>query len=228
MEYLINSENFNKLRYEYEQKIVSWQIDWMRSDSGNWIGDDFFIFSPKCDYAFRKGIVDTLLAIGMNIDAIEEGIEKNTDKWREGYMRVAFHNIYSGHRFSSYGSDAPTLEEPNQEHYENWRKLRLYEYYIEHKDSVDKYGEVLPEMKMTEIEVTKLKKWLENEHEERMRKIEEYESKKNSSNIPEIKEIDYYGCDIAPVQELEKLYQEESDLEKNRKSKFLIMRLFRK
>lgn len=29
-------------------------------------------------------------------------------------------------------------------------KLRLYEYYIEHKDSVNKYGEILPEMQMTE------------------------------------------------------------------------------
>ena len=49
------------------------------------------------------------------------------------------------------------LEEPSQEHYEKWMKLRLYEYYIEHKDSVDKYGEILPEMQMTESEVIELK-----------------------------------------------------------------------
>ena len=147
IEYIINSNNFNKLRYEYEQKIVSWQIYWMRNGGENWIideelGGDLYLFSTKCDYAFRKGVVDTLLAIGMNIDSIEEGIEKNASKWREGHMRIAFHNLYSVSRFSLDGSKDKMLEEPSQEHYEKWMKLRLYEYYIEHKDSVDKYGEI--------------------------------------------------------------------------------------
>lgn len=81
LEYIVNSSNFNKLRYEYEQKIVGWQIDWMRNGGENWVidqslGGELFLFSTKCDYAFRKGVVDTLLAIGMDKDAIEEGIEK--------------------------------------------------------------------------------------------------------------------------------------------------------
>lgn len=208
LEYIINSNNFNKLRYEYEQKIVSWQIDWMRNGGENWIideelGGDLYMFSTKCDYAFRKGIVDTLLAIGMNIDAIEEGIEKNSSKWREGHMRVAFHNLYSVSSFSFYGNGDKMLEEPSQEHYEKWLKLRLYEYYIEHKDSVDKYGEILPEMKMTELEVIELEKWLEAAHEERMKQITEFKNKGYSLNIPEMKEIDYYGCDVLPADKLE-------------------------
>ena len=210
LECIINSNNFNKLRYEYEQRIISWQIDWMCNDGGNWIvdeelGGDLYMFSTKCDYAFRKGVVDTLLSIGMNIDAIEEGIEKNASKWREGYMRVAFHNLYSVSKFSLYGSGCKMLEEPSQEHYEKWLKLRLYEYYIEHKDSVDKYGEVLPEMKMTESEVIELKKWLEVAHEERKKKIAEFENKNRFLNVSEMREIDYYGCDVLPVDELEKV-----------------------
>ena len=210
LEYIINSNNFNKLRYEYEQRIVNWQIDWMCNDGGNWIideelGGDLYMFSTKCDYAFRKGVVDTLLAIGMNIDAIEEGVEKNASKWREGHMRVAFHNLYSVSRFSLYGSGCKMLEEPSQEHYEKWLKLRLYKYYIEHKDSVEKYGEVLPEMKMTESEVIELKKWLEVAHEERKKKIAEFENKNGFLNVSEMREIDYYGCDILPVDELEKV-----------------------
>lgn len=217
IEYIINSNNFNKLRYEYEQKIVSWQIDWMRNGGENWIideelGGDLYLFSTKCDYAFRKGVVDTLLAIGMNIDSIEEGIEKNASKWREGHMRVAFHNLYSVSRFSLYGSEDKMLEEPSQEHYEKWMKLRLYEYYIEHKDSVDKYGEILPEMRMTALEVLELKKWLEKAHEERMKQIAEYKNKEYSPSIPEMRELDYYGCDVSPVREIEKLkYSQKSD-----------------
>lgn len=210
LNYITTSEQFNKLRYEYEQRIISWQIDWMRNGGDNWItdqelGGDLYLFSTKCDYAFRKGVVDTLLAIGMDIDAIEEGIEKNASEWREGHMRVAFHNLYSVSRFSLYGSEDKMLEEPSQEHYEKWLKLRLYEYYIEHKDSVDKYGEILPEMKMTESEVIELKKWLETAHEERMKKISEFKNKDYSQNAPEMKETDYYACDFLPVKELEKI-----------------------
>jgi len=217
LNYIVTSEKFNKLRYEYEQRIVSWQIDWMRNGGENWkideeLGGDLYIFSAKCDYAFRKGIVDTLLAIGMNVDAIEEGIEKNANKWRENYMRIAFNNLYSVSHFSFYSNNNELLEKPSQEHYEKWLKLRLYEYYIEHKDSVDKYGKILPEMKMTELEVAELKKWLEVAHEERMKKISEFKNKCYSSNTPEMKEIDYYGCDISPIREIEELkYSQKSD-----------------
>lgn len=192
LEYIINSNNFNKLRHEYEQEIVSWQIDWMCNGGDNLIideklGGDLYLFSTKCDYAFRKGVVDTLLALEMNIDAIEEGIEKNANKWRENHMRIAFRNLYcvsSPYSLLPSGNEEKLLEEPSQEHYEKWLKLRLYEYYIEHKDSVDKYGEVLPEMKMTEAEVIELKKWLEVAHEKRMKQIAEFKDKDYSSNIP--------------------------------------------
>lgn len=223
MEYVINSKKFNKLRHEYEQKIVSWQIDFMNEDGENWIidpelGGDLFIFNPKCDYAFRKGIVDTLLAIGMNKDAIEEGIEKNVNKWREGYMRVAFNNLYSERRFGFHAIEGL---ETSLEHYEKWMKLRLYEYYIEHKDSVDKYGEVLPEMKMTESEVQVLKKWLEEEHEKRMKQIAEYENKDYSSITSEFtnNEMSKFIKSEQPL--------EEADAEHISKIKSLINKMFK-
>jgi len=183
LNYIKTSEYFNKLRYEYEQKIVSWQIDWMNNDGENWIideklGGDFYLFKSKCDYAFRKGVVDTLLSIGIHIDAIEEGIEKNVNKWRERYMGLAFYNMYTVSHYSLDNEEL--LEKPSEEHYKKWLKLRLYEYYIEHKESVDKYGEVLPEMKMTELEVINLKTWLEEAHEERMKKISDFKNKNYS------------------------------------------------
>lgn len=227
IEYINNSENFNKMRYEYEQKIVSWQIDWMRNGGDNWIvdaklGSDLYIFSPKCDYAFRKGVVDTLLAIGIDIDAIEEGIEKNANKWREAYMRIAFYNLYSVSRFIIHGNENKRLEEPSEEHYEKWMKLRLYEYYVEHKDSVDKYGKILPEMQMTDLEVTELKKWLDESHKKRMQQITEY------NMTPIMREIDYYGCDITSSKELAKLMRsEEKNVEGDNNSVSFMKRLFR-
>lgn len=119
--------------------------------------------------------------------------------------------------------------EPSKEHYEKWLKLRLYEYYIEHKVSVDKYGEVLPEMQMTDSDVIELKAWLEEAHEERMNKISAFKNRDYSSNTPKMREIDYYGCDVLPVQELKKIkYSEELDARKTNRSKSLLKRLFRK
>lgn len=222
LDYIINSSNFNKLRNEYEQKIVSWQIEWMYNGRGNWVVDEksegeFYLFNTKCDYIFRKGIVNTLLAIGINIDAIEEGIEKNACKWRENLMRRAFYNLYSVSKFTP----AAMEEEPSQEHLKKWMKLRLYEYYIEHKDSVDKYGEILPEMQMTELELEELKKWLEEAHEKRTKQISEYKNNDYSLKIPE---IDYFNCDFPSVNELEK----DENTVKSNKIKSLIKELFKK
>lgn len=105
--------------------------------------------------------------------------------------RVAFYNLYSVSRFSLNGSEDKILEEPGQEHYEKWMKLRLYEYYIEYKDSVDKYGKILPEMQMTESKVIELKKWLEGAHEERMKQIAEYKNKEYSSTSQEAEKLKY-------------------------------------
>lgn len=228
--YMNTSSHFNDLRHEYEQKIVSWQIDWMNNDDENWIidnelGGELYLFSSKCDYAFRKGIVDTLLAINMNIDAIEEGIEKNAYKWRENHMRLAFYNLYSVSKYGANYNQDNDLEKPSQEHYEKWLKLRLYEYYIEHKDSVDKYGKILPEMKITEEEAFELKAWLDEEHKKRMKQIAEYKNKENLFDIPEMKEIDFYGCDFPDVRDLKKLLFAEVN---QNKPKSLIKRIFKR
>jgi hypothetical protein len=226
MDYIANSEYFNKLRWEYEQKIVSWQIDWMLNDGENWIcEDDLYIFSNRCDEIFRNGIFDTLSAIGINTDAIEEGIEKNVDKWREGYMSVAFYNLYFRPHFRLYGTEEyKILTEPSQEHYEKWRKVRLYKYYLAHKKSVDKYGEVLPEMLMTEEEVLELERWLNEEHGRRMKEIDEYNKERNNyeSSFPINPKIDFYGCDFPDEEDLEKEY---NPTQKD-KVKSLVRRIF--
>ncbi len=172
IDYIYKSEKFAKLRHDYEQRIVSWQIDWMNSNGENWIcEDDLYMFNKDCDKIFRKGIVDTLLAIGMDIDAIEEGIEKNSDKWLERYMKASFRNQYDPIMFWTNSSDEK-LVEPSEEHYTMWRKFRLYNYYNKHKASIHKYGKVSSEMKMTNEETLELQRWLGIEHGKRMKQIE--------------------------------------------------------
>ena len=176
IDYMHKSEVFNKLRHDYEQRIVSWQIDWMNSNGENWkCEDDLYMFSTRCDEIFRNGIVNTLLAIGMSKDAIEEGIETNSDKWLEMYMKTAFRNQYNPIFFWA-DSHVDKLEAPAPEHYTLWRQLRLYNYYNQHKDSIHKYGKVLPQMKMTKEEAKEVKQWLDEEHKKRMQQIQDYKT----------------------------------------------------
>ena len=138
LEFVKTSELFETERHNYEQRIVAWQIDYMIRGGEGWLaseefGGDFIFMSPNVDIGFRKGIKDTLMAIGMDPEAIEEGIEKNANLWRNKVMSRAFDN-----QFDDFFLD---LEEVDKEHKELWLKIRKYEYYLEHKKSVDLYSE---------------------------------------------------------------------------------------
>ncbi len=117
--------------------------------------------TPVVDLGVRKGVVDTLLKIGMNKDVIEEGLEKYANLWREHFMVSAFRNEYE--LFLSKFQVEPAEEE----HRVKWLKMRKYEYYQRHKKSVDLYGVVEPDMLMTKEEVLELKKYLDQKHQER-------------------------------------------------------------
>lgn len=198
LQFVKTSPFFQEKRHEYEQEIVKWQIDWMRSGGENWIideeyGGDFVFLTPVCDLGFRKGVVDTLLRIGINIDAIEEGIERNADRWRDSFMSSAFRNEYEpvflNIDFSNFFGDEEqpkqerkTLESVDSEFKEKWLKMRKYEYYQRHKDSVDKYGIAESDMTLSEEEVAELKIYLEQKHNERMIQIEQY--KKGTQGQP--------------------------------------------
>lgn len=184
-EYIQTSKYFEEKRHEYELEIVKWQINWMKTDGEGWIckneyGDDCGILMPTCDLWFRKGIVDTLSAIGMALDAIEEGIEKYADLWRDNYMGKAFNNKfelvfipYIAFHDNVELNTVSSIPSASEEHKEKWLKMRRYEYYQNHKDSVDKYGVVSDDMLMTKKEVEKLKKELEIMNEQRLQVLEQ-------------------------------------------------------
>lgn len=161
VKYMKVSYAFNKERHDYEQRIVKWQIEDLSNGGKNCImdnklGGDLFYITPKCDIAFRKAIVDTLLKVGLDIDSIEEGLEKNANIWRDKYITLALKNAIMFNIDSCMQND---FENNKQLNY-IWKIVRLYDYYQTHKDSVDKYGEVLPEMKVSKQKVMELKKVL--------------------------------------------------------------------
>lgn len=177
LDFVSNSKYFNEARHNYELEIVKWQINFIRLGGEGWICDDNYggdamLFCSVCDLGFRKGVLDTLLAIGMNQDVIEEGLEKYSDMWREFYMSRVFNNEYSPVFFMA--NPDVYLEPVDEEHKTNWIKYRKYEYYKRHKSSVDKYGTPDEDMLISEEEALALAYYLYKKHIERKQQIEEY------------------------------------------------------
>ena len=174
LEFVQTSSFFASQRHDYEQRVVKWQIEWMMNDGENWLvpegfSDDFIQFHEDVDIGFRKGIVATLTAVGMDLEAIEEGIEKNRDLWLEKQMNMAFENRYEP-VFTLMNHE---MVPADLEHKEAWIKMRKYEYYIEHKNSVDKYGVITAEMQMSNEEAIELGLYLAKKHGQRKQYLEE-------------------------------------------------------
>ena len=170
--YINTNPYFEKKRDKYEQEIVKWQIRYMLNGGDGWICDDeFYMFNPDCDKVFRDGIFKTLTAINMDEERVEEGIEKNRDLWLEKWIKTAFNNIYDSFWDFFSIDDLPKVSE---DHFNMWRRLRIYEYYNDHKNFVDKYGKVLDGMIMKDEEVEELKKKLDIEDFKRHKVIEEF------------------------------------------------------
>ena len=173
--FMDNSAEFAELRHNYELEIVKWQIKWMANGGENWLipdgySDESIIYSPTADDMFRKGVIKTLRAINLDKEVIEEGIEKFARLWRDAFMLRCFEQTYEKIIYL-FGYSGPA----DEEHKQNWLKLRRYKYYQAHKTSVDKYGEVLPEMKMTPEQAHELAAIVTRQNNERLQYLKAWE-----------------------------------------------------
>jgi len=174
-EFMDNSKEFEELRHNYELEIIRWQINWIKGGGEGWIMPEgvselSMIFHPEDDdKIFRNGVLLTLAEIGMNIEVVQEGIEKYSDLWRPTYMRMAFE-----HQFNPYVLFKGCPPKVDEEHKKNWIKAREYEYYQEYQQYVDRYGTPTENMKMTEDEYIELSKVLTEQNIRRKSQIKEW------------------------------------------------------
>ena len=157
LDFIENSEFFKEAKKEYTQRIIKWQIEWMKQGGDNWLvpegyGGDFTPIMKDYDKCFREGVLKTLTYIGINEEEVEEGLERNANIWRDIMMETAYFNEFEG-----LLADNVFLK-PN--HQERWLKYRNYEYYMNHKQSVDKYGSINDDMLISEEEVNELELFL--------------------------------------------------------------------
>ena len=187
LKFINSSELFKQKVHEYEQTIVKWQINFIINGGEGWIcdeklGGDLSLILPYCDIAFRKGVVDTLVAMGMNKEAIEEGLEKNANMWRNIFIDRAFSVQYEPIVFNfAGGEDFKPLPCADFDHKQAWIKMRKFEYYCKHKKSVDLYGVVEPEMLLSREEFIKLKSYLDVENAKRIEFIEQHKNRNSKT-----------------------------------------------
>lgn len=183
LSFISSSDLFKQKVHDYEQTIVKWQINFIKNGGENWIcdenlGGDFCLMMSECDIAFRKGVVDTLVAMGLNKEVIEEGLEKNAEMWRNLFIEKAFLTKYEPIMINFFRTEAfEPLPKADLEHKRAWIKMRKYQYYCDHKKSVDLYGTVEPDMLLSGEELINLKSYLEVENEKRLEFIEQHENK---------------------------------------------------
>lgn len=193
IQYLKESDFYKEKRHNYELEVVRWQIEWMMSGGENWLvedsfGGDFIMFDESGDIGFRRGIYRTLTKIGMNPEVVEEGIEKNAAMWRDSWMNKAFRNrfepifgeiVYPLFHGQETAHTVKQLPPASDELRNLWLKLRKYEYYLENKSSVDKYGDADDDMLMSEEDAEELRKEVRRLSIERQREISEFRKARN-------------------------------------------------
>ena len=83
-----------------------------------------------------------------------------------------------------YAGSNSEFPQPSDEHLEKWLKIRSYDYYIEHKESVDRYGGISPGIYIEPQEEIELREWLKEEHDKQKRLIEEYMKTIEANLVP--------------------------------------------
>ena len=220
LNYVEASEVFYNKKKEYGLRVVKWQISFIKNGGGGYVlknqhGGDFWQFSENCDKSFRWAVIDTLEAIGMNRNLIEEGLEKYSSDWRDIYIRLTFRNKYEfGYNILRRKNDK-NYPDVSEEFRKAWIAVRKYEYYKEHGESVELYGNVESEMTITFKEYENLKNFVENEA---IKSNAEINRINKEDKLTRDKFNDTYGSTTGFADsEGEKLLPEKKSLQKNKR-----------
>ena len=196
LSYVKTSDVFYNKKKEYGLRIVKWQIGFIKNGGEGYVlkdqhGGVFWKISENCDKSFRWAVIDTLNAIGMNVNLIEEGLEKYSDGWRDIYIKHAFRNKYEPVVYNFLGRENDkNYPDVSEEFKKAWITMRKYEYYKEHRESVDLYGNIEPEMEISFEEYGNLNKFVENEAKKRNDEINKIN---NNDRLTRDEYNDIYG-----------------------------------
>ena len=183
--YITNSKLFNSLKDKYEKKIVKWQIKYMINGGEGWIvdsvyGGDFSGMEDQCVNKFKNGVLQTLTAIGMDKIVIENCLQEYSNIWFSKMLNQSFNNVFEyTHSFSVVNEDVIDLNiceihKCDSEFRNAWIKLKKYEYYLENKEIIDRFGDMRDVAYLTKEEVDELRKFVDFKSSARRHAIETF------------------------------------------------------
>ena len=145
-------------RNAYKQRLIKAQIQYaIKTEKLNGLMEISPLIlrnRPDYDRLFRSEISDGIAKLGIEKKFIEIGLESNADLWRTPTMVRSFVN-----RYYPRGTQDPQNIMP--QHCKWWLKKREYEYYQEHKDSVDNYGLETRNMDLNEMHLGDVNRQIE-------------------------------------------------------------------
>lgn len=167
--YVEKSKKFDDMRHDYELSLVKnfilqkvGEIKQRQKPSSY----DEWTLKMNQDFVriVRDGVLSGLKAIGLDPKIIEEGLEGDS-KWRQECLSMGFDNRYNPDFCrENLKETSPYLEG-------NWFALCEYEYYLEHKDVVDKFGKASESMRMSHYEYMQRLSIFNDQHRNRMEEI---------------------------------------------------------
>ena len=176
--------------HEYQLQVARFIINDLNVTSKGYlkIDNDLILENVETDYALRKSLSDTFNYLGFSYERSEEAIEVYAQNWRSPRMRLLFYNAYAGNAVLV----ARETYTPFDLYFrDNWLKLKEYDYYKKHKNSVDKYGEATSSMLMSDEEAEEMKSKIIEMSEKRYAEMEFYKENMTlkSSSLKVLKKI---------------------------------------
>ena len=154
--YVKYADSFNQRRNQFERDFVKTYLN-ARLDGHNMLTDcRFFVpFDPNYDESFRDGVLKSMQKIGLDSHNVEACLELNANVWRKPVMQKTFINrnhLITNEERAVLAKHNPQLfhqlKNREKSDFQNWVRLREYDYYQKHRDIVDAMGTATEYMKM--------------------------------------------------------------------------------
>lgn len=140
-DFINNNKELQNLLNEYEQEIILNYILYLKK----YINEEKYEFL-ELEEIFRQSVINNLTAIGIKRIPIEKCLEENIDIWFDECINKSFSELFK------YDNE----DEKYYYHKLYYTKIKKYSYYQKHKDIINAYGTITPEMLMTESEAQEL------------------------------------------------------------------------
>lgn len=147
------NQKLKELINKYEEQII---LDYLNKFKEHIKEEKYELL--ELEEIFRQSIINNLIHLGLNKISIEKCLEENLELWFNECIDHSFNNLFN-------------YTEESEEQYLHklyFTKMKKYVYYQRHRYIVELYGNVTPEMMMTEEEVKELQLRLLNMNQNKL------------------------------------------------------------